>query len=185
MILSLAACLTLSPLCQAAKRYHKEAAFSRPTTSRNIISMLCAQQINGRRPTPFESLKKLLAHRCKQLGNAIAASDDQEFKDNLKYQIDCLISFIQTPTRNALHKATTALTGKTLDQARAAFAELRNGDELTKMAWRYAWWQQHYNSRHENLDPHIDLIVAIEDFTESTGWQSTSVFYKISQTLIN
>jgi len=196
-ILTLAAGLALSPLCQAAKRdrtaeTHESdsddshparpmqrarvepeaasssaaassadatAAFSRPTTSRNIVSMLRSRETTGRMTIP---LKRLLAHRCKQLGNAIAAGADQEIKDELKYQIDCLIFSIQTPTEDALDSARSALTGKTLAEARAAFALLPDADEFTKMAYRFVWWQQHPTD--ENLDAAVNVKEVFAEF---------------------
>ncbi|MBM3893267.1 leucine-rich repeat domain-containing protein [Candidatus Dependentiae bacterium] len=196
-ILTLAAGLALSPLCQAAKRERAEethesdsddshparpmqrarvepeaasssaaassadatAAFSRPTTSRNIVSMLRSRETTGRMTIP---LKRLLAHRCKQLGNAIAAGADQEIKDELKYQIDCLIFSIQTPTEDALDSARSALTGKTLAEARAAFALLPDADEFTKMAYRFVWWQQHPTD--ENLDAAVNVKEVFAEF---------------------
>ena len=87
-------------------------------------------------PAPFDSQQGLLAHRCKQLGDAIRTNTDQEIKDELKRQIDRLIEFKQAPTKTALAQARAALTGKTLAEARAAFDLLPNTDELTKMAYR-------------------------------------------------
>ncbi len=72
------------------------ASFSRPTTSKNIASMLRARETTGRITTPFDSQKKLLAYRCKRLGNAIAAGADQEIKDELKCQINRLNYFYAT-----------------------------------------------------------------------------------------
>ncbi|MBM3893268.1 hypothetical protein FJ365_02600 [Candidatus Dependentiae bacterium] len=178
-ILTLAAGLALSPLCQAAKRHHAEEAHGQDSfTPRNMVSILRARETTGRITTPFDSQKKLLAHRCKQLENAIAAGADQAIKDELKRQINSLIFSIQTPTRNAIREARAALTGKTLAEARAAFALLPDADELTKMAYRFLWWLQHETA--ENLDPAVNVKEVFAAFSRAGSTEESNYIMNLT-----
>ncbi len=151
MILSLAAGLALSPLCQAA-------ASSAATFSSDVSEDAYAASSS-------DSNQSLLARYCKELGDAIrTAGVDQKFIDGLKAQINRLIFAIQQPTRDALDAAQDALSGQTLDAAKGIFVELSDAGELIKMAYRYAWWLQ--NPAEENLDPVVNLSEVFTEFTE-------------------
>ncbi len=56
------------------------------------------------------------------------------------------------------------LAGTTVAAARYDFERLPDDDELTKMAYRFAWYQR--NPGAENLDPAIDMQDMLEKFNE-------------------
>ncbi len=94
---------------------------------------------------------------------------------------------MQQPTRDALYAAKRALTGKTLAEARAAFVELTDGEELTKMAYRFVWWQQNHNLTDENLDPYVNVKAIFANFltTDFLGLRNEIIDFTTLQQLPN
>ncbi len=104
-----------------------------------------------------------LAVKCRTV------THDPALATELTGLINNLIASIQQPYINACQQATTALTGKSLTEARVLFAALPDNEELTKMAYRYSWWQQHRDG--DNLDEAVNLRAVFNDFNAAESYK--------------
>ncbi len=83
-------------------------------------------------------------------------------------------------TKNTLNRAILALPkAMLLNDAQDAFIKLTNEDELTKMAYRYAWWLQH--PREKNLDPTVNLQETCAGFSKVLSYRNSCTlnFYHV------
>jgi len=196
-LLSLTVSPAIASACKGATRQRTDttqaAAYSNNTASaafrtflkppHNLFRHLALRNQTGTLPARchYSSTTNLFAHRCKQLGDALRSDADQKTIDKIKRQIAVLIDGKQAPFKTALNDANTVLAGTTLAAARDAFERLPDDDELTKMAYRFVWYQLNpaaelnmayrfawyqRNPGAENLDPAIDMQDMLEKFNE-------------------